>query len=119
MYNFVSGFGWIRHLNAMILKYRILSRAKRIGVRNFGSLFGDLAEMTAEATFWLLFITLGSSAIGLSVNFFGPRLDENSAVIFFLVIALFLSLRFVCKKTLKTLILHALVSGTKKVTTSK
>jgi hypothetical protein len=98
----------------MILKFRILRRAKRLGVKNVSPLLEELADMISKSSFWLSFVGLGSATIFMSVKFLGSRLNDYSALMFALLVGLFMILRFLCKKPLKALLLHLLLAGTYK-----
>ena len=94
MYGFTSGVGFIIYLNKIILTYRILRRAKRLGVKNVAPLLEQLVEMISKSIFWLTFVGLGSATILITVRFLGAGLNNYSALILILVVGLFVMLRF-------------------------
>ena len=114
MYGFISSVGFINFINDMILKYRTLRRAKRLGVRNLARLLEELAEMVSILSFWVSFVSLGSVTIFMCVNLLGSRLNDYSALMFALLVGLFVLLRFLCRRPLKRQLLHWLLVGTKK-----
>jgi hypothetical protein len=114
MYGFISSVGFINYINEMILKFRILRRAKRLGVKNVSPLLDELAEMISKLSFWISFVSIGSVTIVMIISFLGSQVNDYSALIVALVAGLFILLRFLGRKPLKALILHLLLAGVSK-----
>ena len=104
MWGFAGGSAIVDFLNELILKLRILKKAKQWGVKDLDRLVTEIVNMLSRVILWTLFIPFAAITIGTLISIFGAATKDISAVVVAVILIEFFTLRVICQKPLKQLL---------------